>query len=347
MRSFDYLKIRDKKWDLEVLTLIAKIHEYKGKQELYIKQKPMSLEKLVEIAKVQSTEASNQIEGIVTTDTRIKQLVNEKTSPRNRDEEEIAGYRDVLNMIHESHEYIPIQSNYILQLHKVLYSYSGESFGGKFKNTQNYIAEIRADGTRAVRFQPLAPYETSQAIDVICESYNQAIAADIEPLLLIPSFITDFLCIHPFNDGNGRMSRLMTALLLYKSGFEVGKYISIETKIAKTKLNYYEALQDIDEGWHEGSNDVTPFIKYLLGVILASYRDFENRLELVEEKKPALEMVRNAVKEQIGKFTKAQIVEYLPALRRAAVEKALKILVDEGEITRHGGGRSTFYTRND
>lgn len=149
------------------------------------------------------------------------------------------------------------------------------------------------------------------------------------------------------HDGNGCMSRLMTALLLYKSGFEVGKYISIETKIAKTKLNYYEALQDIDEGWHEGDNDVTPFIKYLLGVILACYRDFENRLELVEEKKPALEMVRNAVKEQIGKFTKAQIVEYLPALRRAAVEKALKILVDEGEITRHGGGRSTFYTRND
>ncbi|MCG4662667.1 Fic family protein [[Clostridium] innocuum] len=202
MRQFNYLEIRDKKWDLEVLTLIAKIHEYKGKQELYIKQKPMIFDKLVEIAKVQSTEASNQIEGIVTTDTRIKLIVNEKTSPQNRDEEEIAGYRDVLNMIHESHEYIPIQSNYILQLHKVLYSYSGESFGGKFKNTQNYIAEIRADGTRAVRFQPLAPYETSQAIDVICESYNQAIAADIEPLLLIPSFITDFLCIHPFNDGN-------------------------------------------------------------------------------------------------------------------------------------------------
>lgn len=345
MREFDYLKIKDKAWNMEVVSLIAQIHEYKGKQELYMKQKPVILDKLVEISKIQSTQASNEIEGIITTDTRIKLLLSEKTAPRNRNEKEIAGYRDVLNTIHESHEYIPIRSSYILQLHKNLYAYTSETFGGRFKNTQNFIAEVRADGMKAVRFQPLTPYETPQAIDDICENYNRALDSGIEPLLLIPSFITDFLCIHPFNDGNGRMSRLLTALLLYRNGFEVGKYISIEKKIAKTKSSYYDALQDIDAGWHEGENDVTPFLVYFLGIVLSCYRDFEERLGLVEEKMPTIEMVRSAVNERIGKFTKRDIVEYLPTLRNSAVEKALRTLVENGEIERHGGGRSTFYTR--
>lgn len=344
MRNFNYITIKDMKWDMEILSMIAKIHEYKGKQKLYLKQKPIILEKLVEISKIQSTQASNQIEGIITTDTRIKQLVNNKTTPRNRDEEEIAGYRDVLNTIHESHEYIPIRSNYILQMHKNLYSYTYESFGGHFKNTQNYIAEILSDGTKIIRFQPLSPYETPQAIENICNCYNEAIEADIEPLLLIPIFISDFLCIHPFNDGNGRMSRLLTALLLYRSGFEVGKYVSIENKIAKTKITYYEALQNIDQGWHEGKNDNTPFIVYFLGILLSCYRDFDERLDLIEEKMPALEMVRIAINERLGKFTKNELLEYLPTLKRATVEKALKELVEEGFIERHGGGRSTFYS---
>ena len=202
MRSFDYIESGKTLLTPHTTSLLAAIHEAKGRQSIQTTIRPDILETLVTVARIQSTDASNRIEGISTSDSRLNDLVSEKVTPRNRNEEEIAGYRDVLNMIHESHEYIPIQSNYILQLHKVLYSYSGESFGGKFKNTQNYITEVRADGTRAVRFQPLAPYETSQAIHVICESYNQAIAADIEPLLLIPSFITDFLCIHPFNDGN-------------------------------------------------------------------------------------------------------------------------------------------------
>lgn len=345
MRTFDYLKIKEKKWSMEVLSLIAQIHEYKGKQELYMKQKPVILDKLVALSKIQSTQASNEIEGIITTDTRIKLLLNEKTAPRNRNEKEIAGYRDVLNMIHESHEYIPIRSSYILQLHKKLYSYTFESFGGNYKNTQNYIAEDRADGTKTVRFQPLAPYETPDAINAICESYNQALDSSIEPLLLIPSFITDFLCIHPFNNGNGRMSRLLTALLLYRSGFEVGKYISFEKKIAQTKSSYYDALQDIDEGWHEGNNDVTPFLICFLGIVLSCYRDFEERLSLVEEKMPAIEMVRSAVNERIGKFTKQEIVDYLPTLKSSAVEKALKALVEKGEIERHGASRATYYTR--
>lgn len=345
MRAFDYLALKNKKWDTEVLELVAMIREYKGKQEIYLRQKPLILDRLVELSKIQSTQASNQMEGIITTDTRIKQLVNEKTTPKNRDEEEIAGYRDVLNMIHESYPYISINSSYILQLHKYLYAYTPASFGGRFKNTQNCIAEFKENGSQRILFHSLSPFETPEAIDRICESYLQVLDASIEPLLLIPSFIADFLCIHPFHEGNGRMSRLLTTLLLYRNGFVVGKYISIEAKIARTKGSYYDVLQKIDAGWHEGENDVTPFIVYLLGIILSCYRDLDERLLLVEEKLPAIEMVRSAVIKQIGKFTKNDILEYLPTLRRAAIEKALKALVDEGVIERHGGGRSTFYTR--
>lgn len=237
MRTFNYVALKNQKWDSEIVAYIAAIHEMKGKQDLYIRQKPQELEKLVEIAKVQSTETSNEIEGIRTTNTRLKQLLSEKTTPRTRDEEEIAGYRDVLNVIHESYEYIPVTANYLLQLHKILYSHSGKSIGGKFKNVQNYISGIDANGKEYTIFTPLAPYETPPAIDEICEQFNRAIAeGDVDPLILIPIFIHDFLCIHPFNDGNGRMSRLLTTLLLYRCGYSVGKYISLEAKIAKIKI---------------------------------------------------------------------------------------------------------------
>ena len=237
MRSFDYAALKDRTWDNEVLGLVAQIHEYKGRQELYLKQKPAELDKLVEIAKIQSTETSNEIEGIRTTNTRFKQLVADKTMPRNRDEEEIMGYRDVLNTIHESYEYIPIRPNYILQLHRDLFQYSEKGIGGHFKNTQNYINATDANGREFVLFTPLPPYETPAAVEAICESYNRVLdTRDVDALILIPVFIHDFLCIHPFNDGNGRMSRLLTTLLLYRCGYVVGKYISLESKIAKNKI---------------------------------------------------------------------------------------------------------------
>ena len=346
MRIFDYSKLKDYQWDSELLGLVAQIHEYKGRQEVYLKQKPTVLDKLVEIAKIQSTEASNKIEGIVTTATRIQQLYMDKTTPKNRDEEEIMGYRDVLNTIHESYEYIPIRSSYILQLHRDLYKYSEKAIGGRYKNTQNVIAEERQDGTQIVRFTPLPPYETPDAINAICESFNQAIdSCIIDPLVLIPIFINDFLCIHPFNDGNGRMSRLLTTLLLYRCGYVVGRYISIESKIEKTKLSYYDVLEQSGIGWHEGTNDFTPFVKYILRIILSAYRDFENRINLVDEKLPAKEQVRNAIKEKIGKFTKSEIMELVPTIGKASVENSLKELVKEGAIERHGNGRTTFYTR--
>lgn len=346
MRTFNYVALKNQKWDSEIVAYIAAIHEMKGKQDLYIRQKPQELEKLVEIAKVQSTETSNEIEGIRTTNTRLKQLLSEKTTPRTRDEEEIAGYRDVLNVIHESYEYIPVTANYLLQLHKILYSHSGKSIGGKFKNVQNYISGIDSNGKEYTIFTPLAPYETPPAIDEICEQFNRAIAeGDVDPLILIPIFIHDFLCIHPFNDGNGRMSRLLTTLLLYRCGYSVGKYISLEAKIAKNKNLYYTSLSDAQIGWHEGNDDPNAFIKYLLGTIISAYRDFEDRMELIAEKLPAIDMVRKAVQSQIGKITKTQICELCPSLSASSVEVVLKKLVANGELIKQGAGRSTFYIR--
>lgn len=346
MRSFNYSAFKEQKWDSGILGLIAAIYKEAGKQEQYLKQRPQEMEKLVEIAKIQSTEASNAIEGIVTTSTRIKQLVEEKTTPRNRDEQEIAGYRDVLNVIHESFDAIPITQNYILQIHKMLYSHMNNPLAGRTKSVQNYISAAYPDGHTEILFTPLAPYETSESLDRICEEYNRVIGnLEVEPLIIIPIFIHDFLCIHPFNDGNGRMSRLLTTLLLYQNGFYIGKYISLEAKISKNKDLYYSAMSQSQTGWHEGKEDALPFIKYILGTILASYKDFEERTSLVQEKLSALEMVRMASKSKIGRFNKQDIRELCPTLSDSSIEGALRKLVAAGELKKEGKGKSTCYFR--
>lgn len=346
MRNFNYSSIREKKWDSEVLSLVAAIYKEAGKQELYLKQHPYELEKLVEIAKIQSTEASNAIEGIITTSTRIRQLVQEKTTPRNRDEQEIAGYRDVLGIIHESFDVIPITQNYILQLHKIMYSHMNNPLAGRTKNVQNYISASYPDGHSEILFTPLAPYDTPEALDKLCSEYNRVIGNfELEPLIAIPVFVHDFLCIHPFNDGNGRMSRLLTTLLLYRCGFYVGKYISLEAKIAKNKDLYYESLAASRHGWHEGTDDPVPFIKYLLGTILSAYKDFEDRYSLVEIKRSALDMVRLSCMNRIGRFSKQDIRELCPSLSISSVEGALRKLVDSGELKREGLGKNTCYYR--
>lgn len=350
MRDFDYTALERMTWTTDILNLIARIHECKGREELFVRQKPAELTRLIEIARIQSTEASNAIEGIVTTETRMKQLFAEKTTPRNRDESEIMGYRDVLNTVHESHDYIPVRAQYILQLHRDMMRRAGISHGGKFKNVQNYINEMREDGTVVTRFTPLAPYETPDAVERLCRSYEAAVAREsVDALLLIPIFICDFLCIHPFNDGNGRMSRLLTLLLLYKAGYGVGKYISIERQIEKTKEFYYEALQAADEGWIDGANDPTPFIRYLLQVILACYTDFEERVGMMRALgigSSAYDIVRQYAAEQLGPFTSADAVARCPSLGRASILAALKRLTEEGILLRRGKGRSTCYLRN-
>lgn len=346
MRTFNYSKLKEQKWDSDILGLVAAIYKEAGKQEMCLKQRPEELEKLVEIAKIQSTEASNAIEGIVTTSTRIKQLVEEKTTPKNRDEQEIAGYRDVLNIIHESFDAIPISQNYILQFHKIMYSHMNNPMAGRTKNNQNYITAKYPDGHIETIFTPLAPYETPEALDKICEEYNRVIGnMEVEPLLVILIFIHDFLCIHPFNDGNGRMSRLLTTLLLYRNGFYVGKYISLEAKIAQNKDLYYNALNSSQDGWQAGSEDALPFVKYFLGIILAAYKDFEDRFSIVEKKLPAIDMVRKASLNKIGRFTKQDIRELCPALSVSSIEGALRKMVVSGELKREGSGKSTYYVR--
>ena len=348
MRKFNYTSFKKMKWDSEMVGYVSIIHEMKGKQVLYLRQKPETLEKLVEIAKVQSTESSNEIEGIRTTNTRLKQLISEKTTPKNRDEEEIAGYRDALSVIHENFEYIPMTPNYLLQLHKILYSHSVKDVGGKFKNVQNYISATDSEGNQFTLFTPPPPYETPYMVAELCDEFNRAIAeCEVDPLILIPIFIHDFLCIHPFLDGNGRMSRLLTTLLLYRSGYMVGKYISLEAKIAKNKALYYDALEQSQAGWHEGEDDPTPFVKYLLGTIISAYRDFEERMEIVGDKDSAMDIVARAVATRIGKFTKADIVALCPSISTSSVESSLKMMARSGDITKHGDGRGTFYTRND
>ena len=346
MKKFNYSNLKNKTWDINIINYLTQIHEAKGKQQLFLKQKAEELEKLVIIAKIQSTESSNEIEGIRTTNTRLKQLVNEKTTPKNRAEEEIAGYRDALNIIHENFVSISITPNFILQLHKVLLSHTPTSYGGKYKSIQNYISMVNEKGESHTLFTPLSPFETPIAMQELCDEYNRTLGEGIvDPLILIPLFIHDFLCIHPFIDGNGRMSRLLTTLLLYRSGYYVGKYISLEAKIAKNKDLYYDALYNSQIGWYENENDATPFIKYLLSTIVSAYNDFEERVELISDKKSSIEVVRMAVNFKLGKFTKRDILELVPSLSSTSIERSLKKLCDLGEIRKDGIGKSTYYVR--
>jgi len=348
MRIFNYKVLENKTWDNEITGLLSFIHEERGKQVLYLKQKPTELEKLVDIAKIQSTEASNAIEGIRTTDTRLKQLMNDKTTPRSRDEKEIAGYRDALNIVHESFDYIPLQVNYILQLHQILLSHTESTFGGQFKNVQNYISASNQAGETFTLFTPLDPFETPLAMEQLCDEYNRITGeGKVDPLLVIPIFIHDFLCIHPFLDGNGRMSRLLTTLLLYRNGYYVGRYISLEAKIAKDKDLYYDALYASQKNWHEGKDDPTPFIKYLLGTIVAAYKDFESRVSFVSDAESTEAIVRKAIQNTIGKFTKADIWELIPSVGEKSLERYIKILCDKGEIKKYGAGKATYYVRTE
>lgn len=348
MRVYDY----NKKWQQlltpEIVTMLSQIHEYKGEQNLFIEAKSDTLTQLVEIAKIQSTEASNKIEGIYTSDERLKKLVTNKTTPKTRNEQEIAGYRDVLSTIHESYEYIPVRPSIILQLHRDLYKFSGKTIGGSYKNADNVIAEEDDAGNRFVRFQPVPAWETSDAIESLCEAFNDVInRSEADPLLIIPMFILDFLCIHPFNDGNGRMSRLLTLLLLYRAGYIVGKYISIEKVIEESKATYYEALQSSSQGWHEEKNDYAHFVRYMLGVILSAYRDFSSRVKVLTTSglsKP--ERIREIIKDNLGKITKTEIMQKCPDISQVTVQRALNDLVKNGDIIKIGGGRYTSYVWN-
>lgn len=348
MRCFDFKKEYQKLLTPDIVALLTQIHEHKGQQNLFIEAKKDALAELLVIAKIQSTEASNRIEGIITTDDRLKKIVYDKTMPKTRNEREIAGYRDVLGTIHENYDYIPIRPGMILQLHRDLYKYSGSMVGGNFKNADNVIAEELPDGTKRIRFQPVSAWETPEAMKMLCDAFNDALSTEaMDPLLLIPMFILDFLCIHPFNDGNGRMSRLITLLLMYRAGYIVGKYISIEKMIADAKDTYYEALQDSSCEWHEGTNDYLPFVRYMLGIIVAAYREFSARVErLVIKGLSKPDRIRETIRCTTGKITKREIMEKCPDISKITVQRALTDMLHNNEIKKISGGRYTSYTWN-
>lgn len=348
MRNYSYSGRWQSLLKPEIVALLTQLHEFKGEQAMFAQAKPDVLNTLTEIAKIQSTEASNRIEGIYTSDERLKKLMLDKTTPKSRNEQEIAGYRDVLATIHENYEYIPLRPNMILQLHGDLYKFSGQSIGGSYKNTDNIIAEEDEKGNKMERFVPVPAWETPIAIDELCAAYSQAVDRDnIEPLLVIPMFILDFLCIHPFNDGNGRMSRLLTLLLLYRAGYTVGKYISIEKLIERSKQTYYDALQESSAGWHEGKNDYAPFVGYMLGVVVAAYRELRSRLnEVTKENLSKPDRVRELIKNTYGKITKTEIMQKCPDISQITVQRALNDLLKSNQILKIGGGRYTSYVWN-
>ena len=347
MRSFDYIKAPEKLLTPEIVQMVASIHEHKGKQELFLEANIDELKTLLEVALIQSTGASNRIEGIYTSDKRLEELVSQKAEPRNRSEQEIAGYREVLATIHESYEYITPRPNIILQLHRDLYSYSQGATGGSYKNSDNVIAETDAEGHQKARFIPVPAFQTADAMDELCSRFLDAWEADrIDKLVLIPMFILDFLCIHPFNDGNGRMSRLLSLLLFYKAGYIVGKYVSMEMLIEKTKETYYEALQASSTGWHECENSYEPFVKYYLGIILKAYNEFESRVEHLKNRslsKP--ERIKAVIDHKVGKITKKEIMELCPDISKVTVERTLTDLVKSGYIAKVGAGPATAYVR--
>lgn len=348
MRKFDYKENWKKLLTPEIVNYLTTIHEYRGEQRLIAERHADVLESLVEVAKIQSTESSNKIEGIWTSDEQLKKIVLNKTMPRTRNEREIAGYRDVLNTIHESFAHIPIRDTFILQLHRDLYKYENMTNGGKFKTGDNVIEEEDENGNKNVRFRPLPAWATPDAVINLCNAYNESIVRnEADPLLIMPMFIIDFLCIHPFSDGNGRISRLLTLLLLYQNDYIVGKYISLEKLIEKTKDSYYGALLESSLGWMENENDYAPFVKYILGIITAAYREFFERAKIVEVKKvPKPDRIEELIKNHLGTITKTEILENTPGISQTTIQRTLTDLVKEGRITKIGGGRYTKYTWN-
>ena len=346
MMSFKNDRLKKLDIPMNIVKLIGKINEYKGKQDLYIEQSPQILEKLQEVAVIKSTKASNSIEGIVITDKRLKEIMKDDTNLRERSEGEIAGYRDVLNTIHTSYDAIPVTSNIILQLHRDMYKYISEK-GGSWKSQDNIIGEILPNGEKFVRFKPVAASNTAAAMESLCNFLNNEVQEqNIEPLILIGSFILDFLCIHPFNDGNGRISRLLTLLLLYKYDHKVGRYISLEKIIEDSKSSYYETLNKSSIGWHEAKHNLFFWLEYFLGTLLAAYKEFEERVGMVKSKKGNKSYrVEQAVKNIIGTFSKDDIRNACPDVSDSTIDRVLRQLKKDNIVEVLGKGRNAKWKR--
>lgn len=348
MAQFEYEKTLDMLMIPEVVSALGDIRELKGKTASLSALNPETFSALVEVAKIQSTGASNRIENISTSDKRLRELMTNKTDPKNRDEREIAGYRYVLDEIHESHDNIPVTPNVILQLHRDLYRFSGDSHAGKWKDSDNIIAERTAEGELVARFIPTSAAGTPAAVERICREYSRQIDdGTYDPLLASLVFVFDFVSIHPFNDGNGRMSRLLTLLLMYRNGYDVGKYVSIEKEIENSKETYYEALSASSTGWQNGENDYVPFVTYMLGIVTACYRELESRFSVVALPAGNEESIRAFFDRLVGTATKREIMDANPNMSQRTLERILAKLQGEGVVEKVGAARSTAYRRRE
>lgn len=350
MRQFDYATVPAELEATPITNLLLSIREHKGRQLVLSQIKPELLSSLMEEAKIQSTRSSNGLEGIVTTQKRLKAIMAYSTEPSSRAEEEIAGYRDALSLIHEQHDFIPVTPSVILQLHRDLMAHTAISYGGHWKDSDNEIVSIDDQGNRFVRFRPPSALATPGLIEEACRSLNDALSRQAcDPLLISLRFIFDFVSIHPFNDGNGRMSRLLTTLLLEKTGYDVARYISIERLIEDNKALYYSALAASSTGWSDNENSEVPFIRFMLGTILAAYRQLEQHTLIEFNARPMSKQARIAAlfQEKPGIIKKSDIQSNCPDISEVTVKRTLSQLVSCSAIEKTGAGRSTGYILKD
>lgn len=349
MKIFNYSKYNFSSWDNQILNSIVQIHEYKVKLQSIEEKNLFKTKKMMETARFESTEIGNKFDAIVTNEARLRNILENKYLPKNEEEKQILGYHDILKILYGSNRSLVFDSNYILQLHRGLYRYTNNTMCGKFKNNQNYIVEPSIEGTSSICFYPLSVFETPSAIKSLCEEFNLLLNRhSVDTLLLIPIFILDFLCIYPFNEGNARIIFLLINLLLNKFGYTIVKYSSFEKIVEETKSEFFNSFRASSYGWHEDSNDVLPFIKYFLSILLKIYRDLDERLYAMKKVKiTAKEQILEAIEIQYGQFTKRDIIKLCPHLSESTIEKVLKELLDIKKITKFGDRKSTYYTRNE
>jgi Fic family protein len=326
---------------------IQKIGEYKGKQALFSQQTPEILDSLRQVAIIESSESSNRLEGITAPRKRVEAIVKQSSMPANRSEQEIAGYRDALALIHESASHMQFSINVILQLHSMIYRYL-PSDGGRWKTTDNQIVERNSDGSiRRVRFDPVSAFDTPGAMDRLVESYNQAIKPlSVEPLVVVPAVVFDFLCIHPFLDGNGRVARLITLMLLYHFDYQVGRFISLERIFEESKDTYYESLEKSSRNWHESRHDIKPWLSYFWGVILRAYGEFEERVGTITKGRGSKTVhIQRVIDRKTGPFSISEIEAECSGISRDMIRVVLRKLRDEGILRLEGRGRGSRWVK--
>lgn len=345
MNSLEKKYLDQLKLDPNLVANLSVIGEYKGRQNLYKYQSPDTLAILRNLAVIESTESSNRLEGIIADHKRIQAIVLQNTRPRSRSEQEIAGYRDALALIHESWQALPFTINVIKQLHNTIYKYLPEN-SGIWKEKENIIIERYLDGTRRIRFRPVSVRDTPYAMDELVMRCQEAISDHRDHLIIIPLTIFDFLCIHPFEDGNGRMARLLTLLLLYHAEYKVGRYISLERIFEETKKSYYETLEISSKNWHEGKHNIIPWLTYFWGTLIRAYKEFEERVGVIQTGRGAkTEQIELAIKRKVGPFAISDIENDCPGISRDMIRYVLRKMRDKGIIRSTGIGRSAKWIK--